>query len=48
MKSYSIKYQWFKIIKTEQVSAIDYAAAQLEFERTTQISKKFIIKIVQQ
>ena len=48
MKSFTVKYQWFKLIRSTEVSAIDYAAAQLEFERATEISKKFILKIIQQ
>jgi hypothetical protein len=48
MKTFTIKYQWFKVIRTAEVSAKDYIAAKVEFERTKQISRKFIMKILQQ
>jgi hypothetical protein len=48
MKSYTIKYQWFKLIRTAEVSAKDYIAAKVEFERTKQISTQFIMKILLQ
>ncbi len=48
MKTYTIKYQWFKVIRTAKVSARDYIAAKVEFERTKEIKKEFIIKILQQ
>lgn len=48
MKTYTIKYQWFKLIRTAQVSANDYVAAKIEFKRTNEISKEFILKIIQQ
>lgn len=49
MKTYIIKYQFFKNIKTFYVSAYSYIGAIAEFLRLNkQYNKKYILKIFKQ
>ncbi len=45
MKTFIIKYQWFKVIRTAEVTAKDYINARIEFENSKNINRKVILKI---
>lgn len=46
MKSYTIKYQFFKIIKSYPIVASNYSDAVNQFEFKTGINKKQIIQVL--
>ena len=46
MKKYTIKYQFFKVIKSYSIVAINYNDAVNEFVFKTGISRKNIINVI--
>jgi hypothetical protein len=46
MRKYTIKYQFFKVIKSYEIVAINYNAAINDFVFKTGISRKNITKVI--